>query len=213
MHAMQRGGDRRYFSFDAAVIAGLSNSGVHRDGSNQDQNSKAVNPDPQKSKSVLRSSSKYKNTTTTTPTDSKDAAREAVSLEALIVPPRLKDNQRALAARYLGTIPAEHRQPVLDELAGRFLAEQHGAKPIYDELRYLHHLCVQVNRGGFVPNLGLKVQAERDGRRHEAERLREEAAECERERKERAERPPGENPIAEIRKMLGMPASSERKPR
>ena len=212
LHAIQRGGDRRYFSFNAEVIAGLANSGVRRDGSNQDQNSKAVNRDPQKSKSVLRSS-KYKNTTTTTPTDSKDSAREAVSLESLIVPPRLKDNQRALAARYLGTIPVEHRQPVLDELAGRFLAEQHGAKPVYDELRYLHHLCAQVNRGGFVPNLGLKVQAERDRRRHEAERLREEAAERERERKERAERPPGENPIAEIRKLLGMPASPERKTR
>ena len=213
LHAIQRGGDRRYFSFNAEVIAGLANSGVRRDGSNQDQNSKAVKPDPQKSKSALRSSSKYKNTTTTTPTDSKDSAREAVSLESLIVPPRLKDNQRALAARYLGTIPVEHRQPVLDELAGRFLAEQHGAKPVYDELRYLHHLCAQVNRGGFVPNLGLKVQAERDRRRHEAERLREEAAERERERKERAERPPGENPIAEIRKLLGMPASPERKTR
>lgn len=213
LHAIQRGGDRRYFSFNAEVIAGLANSGVRRDESNQDQNSKAVKPDPQKSKSVLRSSSKYKNTTTTTPTDSKDSASEAVSLESLIVPPRLKDNQRALAARYLGTIPVEHRQPVLDELAGRFLAEQHGAKPVYDELRYLHHLCVQVNRGGFVPNLGLKVQAERDRRRHEAERLREEAAERERERKERAERPPGENPIAEIRKLLGMPASPERKTR
>jgi hypothetical protein len=213
LHAIARGGDRRYFSFNAEVIAGLANSGVRRDGSNQDQNSKAVKPDPQKSKSALRSSSKYKNTTTTTPTDSKDSAREAVSLESLIVPPRLKDNQRALAARYLGTIPVEHRQPVLDELAGRFLAEQHGAKPVYDELRYLHHLCVQVNRGGFVPNLGLKVQAERDRRRHEAERLREEAAERERERKERAERPPGENPIAEIRKLLGMPASPERKTR
>ena len=213
LHAIQRGGDRRYFSFNAEVIAGLANSGVRRDGSNQDQNSKAVKPDPQKSKSALRSSSKYKNTTTTTPTDSKDSAREAVSLESLIVPPRLKDNQRALAARYLGTIPVEHRQPVLDELAGRFLAEQHGAKPVYDELRYLHHLCVQVNRGGFVPNLGLKVRAERDRRRHEAERLREEAAERERERKERAERPPGENPIAEIRKLLGMPASPERKTR
>lgn len=213
LHAIQRGGDRRYFSFNAEVIAGLANSGVRRDGSNQDQNSKAVKPDPQKSKSALRSSSKYKNTTTTTPTptDSKDSAREAVSLESLIVPPRLKDNQRALAARYLGTIPVEHRQPVLDELAGRFLAEQHGAKPVYDELRYLHHLCAQVNRGGFVPNLGLKVQAERDRRRHEAERLREEAAERERERKERAERPPGENPIAEIRKLLGMPASPKRK--
>jgi len=214
LHAIQRGGDRRYFSFNAEVIAGLANSGVRRDESNQDQNSKAVKPGPQKSKSVLRSSSsKYKNTTTTTPTDSKDSAREAVSLESLIVPPRLKDNQRALAARYLGTIPVEHRQPVLDELAGRFLAEQHGAKPVYDELRYLHHLCAQVNRGGFVPNLGLKVQAERDRRRHEAERLREEAAERERERKERAERPPGENPIAEIRKLLGMPASPERKAR
>ncbi|MGE0290219.1 MAG: STY4528 family pathogenicity island replication protein [Bradyrhizobium sp.] len=213
LHAIQRGSDRRYFSFNAEVIAGLANSGVRRDESNQDQNSKAVKPDPQKSKSVLRSSSKYKNTTTTTPTDSKDSAREAVSLESLIVPPRLKDNQRALVARYLGTIPVEHRQPVLDELAGRFLAEQHGAKPVYDELRYLHHLCVQVNRGGFVPNLGLKVQAERDRRRHEAERLREEAAERERERKERAERPPGENPIAEIRKLLGMPASPERKTR
>lgn len=213
LHAIARGGDRRYFSFNAEVIAGLANSGVRRGGSNQDQNSKAVKPDPQKSKSALRSSSKYKNTTTTTPTDSKDSAREAVSLESLIVPPRLKDNQRALAARYLGTIPVEHRQPVLDELAGRFLAEQHGAKPVYDELRYLHHLCAQVNRGGFVPNLGLKVQAERDRRRHEAERLREEAAERERERKERAERPPGENPIAEIRKLLGMPASPERKTR
>jgi len=214
LHAIQRGGDRRYFSFNAEVIAGLANSGVRRDESNQDQNSKAVKPDPRKSKSVLRSSSsRYKNTTTTTPTDSKDSAREAVSLESLIVPPRLKDNQRALAARYLGTIPVEHRQPVLDELAGRFLAEQHGAKPVYDELRYLHHLCVQVNRGGFVPNLGLKVQAERDRRRREAERLREEAAERERERKERAERPPGENPIAEIRKLLGMPASPERKTR
>ena len=213
LHAIQRGGDRRYFSFNAEVIAGLANSGVRRDESNQHQNSKAVKPDPQKSKSVLRSSSKYKNTTTTTPTDSKDSASEAVSLESLIVPPRLKDNQRALAARYLGTIPVEHRQPVLDELADRFLAEQHGAKPVYDELRYLHHLCVQVNRGGFVPNLGLKVQAERDRRRREAERLREEAAERERERKERAERPPGENPIAEIRKLLGMPASPERKTR
>ena len=213
LHAIQRGGDRRYFSFNAEVIAGLANSGVRRDGSNQDQNSKAVKPDPQKSKSVLRSSSKYKNTTTTTPTDSKDSAREAVSLESLIVPPRLKDNQRALAARYLGTIPVEHRQPVLDELAGRFLAEQHGAKPVYDELRYLHHLCVQVNRGGFVPNLGLKVQAERDRRRREAERMREEAAERERERKERAARPPGESPLAEIRKLLNMPKTPERKSR
>lgn len=213
IHAIQRGGNRRYFSFNADVLESLANSGANVR-SNQDQNSKAVKPDPQKSKSVRRSSSsKYKNTTTTTPTDPKESAREAVSLEALVVPPRLKDNQRALAARYLATIPVEHRQPVLDELAGRFQAEQHGAKPVYDELRYLHHLCVQVNRGGFVPNLGLKVQAERDRRRREAERMREEAAERERERKERAARPPGESPLAEIRKLLNMPKTPERKSR
>lgn len=213
IHAIQRGGDRRYFSFNAEVLASLSNSGTKRDRSDQDQNSKAVEPGPQKSKSVLRSSSKSINTTTTTPTDSLESARENVSFESLIVPQRLKDNQRALAARYLATIPVEHRQPVLDELAGRFQAEQHGAKPVYDELRYLHHLCVQVNRGGFVPNLGLKVQAERDRRRREAERMREEAAERERERKERAARPPGESPLAEIRKLLNMPKTPERKSR
>jgi hypothetical protein len=215
IHAIRRGGNRRYFSFNADVLASLANSGAQRDRSDQDQNSKTVKPGPQKSKSVPRSSSSksINTTTTTTPTDSLESAREAVSLESLIVPQRLKDNQRALAARYLATIPVEHRQPVLDELAGRFQAEQHGAKPVYDELRYLHHLCVQVNRGGFVPNLGLKVQAERDRRRREAERMREEAAERERERKERAARPPGESPLAEIRKLLNMPKTPERKSR
>ena len=213
IHAIQHGGDRRYFSFSADVLASLSNCDAQRGRANQDQNSKAVNPYPQKSKSARRSSSKYNNTTTTTPTASAGSAREAASLDTLIVPPRLKDNQRALAARYLATIPAEYRQPVLDELAGRFQAEQRGAKPVYDELRYLHHLCVQANRGGFVPNLGLKMEAERDQRRLEAERLREEAAERQRERKERGERQPRESPIAEIRKLLGMPKATEQKPR
>ncbi|MDN5869221.1 MAG: STY4528 family pathogenicity island replication protein [Nitrococcus sp.] len=210
IHAIERGGDRRYFSFNAEVLARLSSSGARRDRADQDQKSKVVKPDPQNSKAVLRSSSKYINTTTTTttPKNYSESAREAVSIETLIVPARLKDNQRALAARYLATIPVEDRQPVLDELAGRLLAEQRGAKPVYDELRYLHHLCVQVNRGGFVPNLGLKIQAERDRRRREAERLREEAAQ--RERKERAARAPGESPLAEIRKRLGMPKAPQR---
>lgn len=219
LQATQGRGDRRYFSFTADVVANLTNSGAPQACGDQDQNSKAVAQHLQNSKPVRRrsssssSSSKYKKTTTTTPTESTNTAREAVSLDSLIVPPRLKDNQRALAARYLATIPVEHRQPVLDELAGRFEAERHGAKPVYDELRYLHHLCVQVNRGGFVPNLGLKVQGERDRRRREAERLRAEAAERERERQEREKRPPGESPLAEIRKLLGMPKTPPRKPR
>jgi len=214
IHAIQHRGDRRYFSFSADVLASLSNTDGQRGREDQDQNSKMAKPYPQKSKSARRSS-RYINTTTTTttPTASAGSAREVVSLDTLIVPSRLKDNQRALVARYLATIPVEHRQPVLDELAGRFQAEQYGAKPVYDALRYLHHLCLQVNRGGFVPNLGLKTEAEREQHRREAERLQEEAAERERERKKRAARSPGESPIAEIRKLLGMPKATKQKPR
>ena len=215
VRAIHQGGGRQYFSFSAAVLSNLSNTGIDRAPADRDQISKAVTvtPDRQNSKSVTGSSSKDINTTTTTLTDSDNSAREAASIEALIFPARLKDNQRALAARYLTQIHVEHRQPVLDELAGRLQAEQHGAKPVYDELRYLHHLCVEVNRGGFHPNLGLKVQGERDRRRREAERLREEAAARERERQERAARPPGESPLAEIRKQLGLPPSPGRKSR
>jgi hypothetical protein len=133
-----------------------------------------------------------------------------VALAGLIFPPRLKENQRALAARYLATVPAEHRQSVLDELAGRLQAEQHGAKPVYDELRYLHHLCKQVNQGGFVENLGLKVQTERERRRAEAECLREEAATRNQERTAPASRSHGENALAEIRKQLKLPPSGRK---
>ena len=203
--AIQRGSGRRYFSFSASVLASLSNAAKEGRENGRGQNSKAVPRAPQKSKTVERSSSKYKNTTTTTQTAYEVAAREAVALEGLIFPPRLKANQRALAARYLATVPAEHRQSVLDELAGRLQAEQHGAKPVYDELRYLHHLCKQVNRGGFVENLGLKVQTERERRRVEAECLREEAATRNQERTAPASRSRGENALAEIRKQLKLP--------
>ena len=80
----------------------------------------------------------------------------------VIYPRRLTANQRAVAARYLASIASERRQSVLDELEGRLRAEQRDAACVYDELRYLHQLCAQVNAGGFQPNLGLKVQDERE---------------------------------------------------
>ena len=211
VRTIHQGGGRRYFSFSAAVLSSLANTGAQRGAVDQDQNSKAVVPDPQKSKSVPRSS-KYKNTTTTK-TDRAISAREAVSSGALIFPARFKDNQRALAARYLAQICVEHRQAVLDELEGRMQGERHGAKPVYDPLRYLHGLCIAVNRGGFHPNLGLKVQGERDRRQREMERLREEAAVREREREARASRPPKESPLARTRKQLGLPPAPARKSR
>ncbi len=213
VQAIRQGGDRRYFAFNGDVLASLSNKATGKDLHDRGQYSKTAATDPQNSKPVPRSSSKYKNTTTTTQTTYEDSAREAVSLEGLVLPPRLKDNQRALAARYLATVPAEQRQSVLDELAGRLQAEQRGAKPVYDELRYLHHLCRQVNEGGFVANLGLKVQTERDRRHGEAKQLREEAATRAQERKATTSRSHGESALAEIRKQLKVPPTRGEKPR
>ena len=210
VRTLHQGGGRRYFSFSAAVLSSLANTGAEREDVDQDQYSKAV--DPQNLKAVPGSSSKTINTTTTK-TGKECTARAAVELQQLIFPARLKDNQRALAARYLAQVPVEHRQTVLDELEGRLQAERRGAKPVYDELRYLHHLCIAVNRGAFHPNLGLKVQDERERRRREAERSREEAAARERERQERASRPPGKSPLAETRKKLGLPPFTGRKSR
>jgi hypothetical protein len=161
---------------------------------------------PQKSKLVGSSSCIYKTTTT----DSKKLrdSSDVQALESLIYPPRLTANQREIAARYLASVPAQRRQSVLDELEGRFRAEQQGAKPVYNELRYLHHLCAQANSGGFEPNLSLKVQGERERKIQEAEKRRQEAekrAEERRRRQQRARHASGESPLAEARKALGMP--------
>lgn len=198
--AIQRDEGRRYFSFSADVLVRLSNSGG---GSNQDQKSKAENRRCRNSKAV-RGSSKDINKTTTTDPDLWDPARVSATLDGLFVPARLKDNQRALAARYLATIPVEQRQSVLDELAGRLEAEKRGATPIYDELRYLHRLCVRVKRGHFAANLALKVQDERERRRLETERAREDATAREPTPEAPATRARGESAIAEMRKRLGL---------
>ena len=212
LHAIHQGGGRRYFSFSAAILSSLANTGAEHEDIDQDQNSKAVDQD-QNLKAVPCSSKDINKTTTTTKTDSERAARASTALENLIFPARLEDNQRALAMRYLARVPLEHRQAVLDELEGRLQAARHGAKPVYDALRYLHHLCAEVNRGGFHPNLGLKVQDARERRRRDAERSREEAAAHERKRQARAPRPPGKSPLAEMRKKLGLPPAPARKSR
>lgn len=205
--AMDEDGERRYFSFSGARMATLSNAPTPSSASSQDQKSKVEGEDCQKPKAVLRSSNKTITTTTTsTLREMKTPTGKTALLDTLVYPPRLKDNQRALAARYLAETPEEHRQPVLDELAGRLQAEQYGAQPVYDEVRYLHHLCAEARRGRFHPNLGLKVHAARKRRREDADRARE-AADA-RKRQVLTVRPRGESPLAEIRKQLGMRPSS-----
>lgn len=119
------------------------------------------NAHPQNLRAAGCSSSSYIKTTTTPKGKQLKNLNEPLPSESLLYPARLDANQRAIAARYLMTIPADQRQSVLDELEGRIQAEKQGAKPVYDEVRYLHQLCHEANRRGFQLNLGLKVQSER----------------------------------------------------
>ena len=151
----------RYFAFTGTTVNRLKRSmqdgpGV---GHARSQNSKAEAERHYGS----GCSSDYKKTTTTTTTANSNGEESAlltgasVSDQPLIYPPRLSDNQRRLADRYLDMIAPDDRQRVLDELQGRLESEQKGMKPVYDELRFLHALCKAAEKGEFVPNLGIKV--------------------------------------------------------
>jgi len=90
----------------------------------------------------------------------------------LIYPKRLDENQRELANRYLATTLPEQRQPILDELEGRFRSEEKGMAPLYDEMRFLNSLCKAMRNGCFKLNLGARVRAERAVREKARERRR-----------------------------------------
>ena len=209
--AVHQASPRRYFSFTASVLPRLANQAparamTHQASDSKNDTDRLQNLSPQKSKSV--GSSSYIYITTTTKTNKIQKLNTDPGGESLIYPRRLVADQRELAARYLDSVPAEQRQPVLDELEGRIRAEKHGAKPVYDELRYLHHLCTQVNAGGFHPNLALKVQGERARRAQEGE-MRQQTAQTRKEERcqPRARTGSGESPFAEARKVLGLPPS------
>lgn len=212
--AVERPGSKRYFDFSATVMARLTNrstSGATDDQTQKSKPDRLRNSCPQNSKAVRSSSCINKKTTTT----QIPRAKAPDVVEGLIYPQRLSANQRAIAARYLERVPVPQRQQVLDELEGRLRAERQGAKPVYDELRYLYRLCSQIATGGFQPNLCLKVERERveratadEARRHEA-RVREEE---QRRRGERRREQHGESPLAEARRILGRSAKAS-KPR
>jgi len=166
----------RYFTFHAASLDQLNKPSETRISgqSDQHQNSKAEEREHYGS----RCSSDYKKTTTTTTTPNTNNERKGFSDsdqpiplpsdQTLIYPPRLSENQKHLADRYLAMIDPDDRQLVLDELQGRLASEQKGMKPVYDELRFLHSLCKAAQQGEFVPNLGIKVVEARQERVHHA---------------------------------------------
>ena len=217
VEAIQQDSPRRYFAFSAKVMTRLRNV-VGEDGSDhRDQNSKPGETnvqitglqisEPQKSKPG--SCSSYINKTTTTKkTEERKTIIRTDEVPLLIYPKRLSENQRALADRYLNTVPADERQSILDELEGRLRSEQKGMSPVYDEMRFLHYLCRAVKKGDFVPNLGIKVRDERIEREKARLRYKKQQEDSLAEAKRREEHrsfESGQQRLDEIRKSLHMP--------
>jgi hypothetical protein len=199
---------RRFSAFSAKVMAELSSQhGLDHQGQNLKTVDRRVqNLHPQNLKAGSCSSSYLNKTTTTQTTERKNFTGEERNTVPLIYPKRLGDNHRELADRYLATVSVELRQPILDELEGRFRSEKKGMPPLYDEMSFLFSLCKAMKNGEFKANLGIKVDEERRARdkahRKRAERsapaptvnaqqLRERIAAC-------------KGPIAEMRRSLGM---------
>ncbi|MCP4875021.1 MAG: helix-turn-helix domain-containing protein, partial [Gammaproteobacteria bacterium] len=173
---------RRFFALTQNAVRRLRSDEIESDrlAAHHDQNS---NPGPesrqilhaQNSNSVGSSSNNIKTTTT----DTKPPSNFTLTGEGdrpLVYPTRLSVNHRELAAHCLAKLEPEQRQPVLDELEGRFQAEQKGMKPVYDEISFLISLCRLTKQGKFQPNLGIKVRDSRIEREDMRQRARTAAA-------------------------------------
>lgn len=199
---------RRFFSFTAPVIRQLyPNAGPgNQADTHHDQNSNSASDriqqlPAQKSNS---SSSKYINTTTTTHKPSNfDLTGE--DGQPLVYPKRLSDNQRTIAMRYLSQLPPDQRQPVLDELEGRFQAEGKGMKPVYDAISFLHALCKRIRNGDFQSNLGIGVcEARAQAAKEDSERMLLPTPPEETEERLQRRMAISQAEIAKMRKILGM---------
>ncbi len=147
---------RRFFSFNPRSIERLRRDLTEstRQKIHHDQNSNTVDHQI----SNLSSSSNINNKTTTSIDRPSNIDIAGDDNEALIYPARLSANHRGIAARYLKELAPAQRQPILDELEGRFNAEKKGMTPVYDEINFLHSLCKLMRKGDFQANLGVKVR-------------------------------------------------------
>jgi len=209
----ESGYPRRFFSFTRNVVKHLrSDSARHeRAEINHDQNSNSVEDRVRKSNAQKSNSgsSSYinKNTTTTKTGETSNSVLTGKDNKPLIYPARLGDNHREIAVRYLRTLAPDQRQPVLDELEGRFQAEGKGMNPVYDAMSFLNSLCKKMKQGKFIPNLGIDVR----NRRQVRNKVRPESASGtmpqpskETDKQWQQRRASGRKHIAEMKKMMGM---------
>ena len=215
--ATQDGEPSRFFSFTLNVVRRLRSDSTtsqkvddHHDQNSNSAGDRVRNSNAQNSNSGSCSSYIYKTTTTPTRGPSKFVLTGEDN-QPLIYPARLCDNHREIAARHLSVLAPEQRQPILDELEGRFRAEEKGMTPVYDELSFLHALCKQMGQGKFLPNLGIKVRDGRLGRRNASSPVppmqpARPSRETDEERRER--KATYKARISEMRKVLGMRPST-----
>ena len=150
--AAEGGEPSRFFAFTRNVVrwlrSDLTNS--QKGCNHHDQNSNTAGDRVRNSNAGSSSNNIYK--TTTTPAEGvSNFVHTGEDNQPLVYPARLCDNHREVADRYLSALAPEQRQPILDELAGRFQAEAKGMKPVYDELSFLRSLCKQMGQGTFHP--------------------------------------------------------------
>ena len=200
-------GPRRFFSFTRKVI-----QQIHHDQKSNTAESHVRKSNAQKSNSGCSSSSNNKKTTTTSGKDSSKFMHTGEHGKPLVYPRRLSDNQCEIANRYLYKLDPEDRQPILDELEGRFQAEQRGMKPVYDEISFLFRLCELMKSGEFVPNLGIKVRDARRAREIQRQQAaRQDTATEPKETEEQRQRGMAlaKERLDEMRKALGMPVNKD----
>ena len=207
------GEPRRFFAFTDNAVQRLRQdaAGARSTPDHQDQNSNAVadrvrNSNAQNSNSGS-SSNNNKNKTTTPPREAlSNFAQAGEAGRPLVYPQRLSGDQRDIVNRYLRALAPAQRQPILDELEGRFQAERKGMRPVYDEISFLVRLCDLTRAGTFRPNLGLKVRASRQARdasRHRAVARDTPSPETEAQRQRR--RSVAQHGVAALRETLGAP--------
>jgi hypothetical protein len=146
------------------------------------------------------SSSFFNKTTTTktkTPRSLNSAAihrTDATDLE-LHFPTQLRVDERALARVYLGRIPTDRRQDVLDELQGRLGDGATGGPPIRNPIGYLVGLCNAADTDTFqLTSFGLQVRLARE---RTAERAQAEAAKDTHHRRELSAHPVPKGPLVD----------------
>jgi len=210
------GGHRRFFSFTHNAVRQLGKDLVtaRQAENDHDQNSNMDRKDRVRISNSVGSSS-YINITTTTHRGVSKFGLGGEDGQPLVYPRRLGDNHREIANRYLDVLSPEQRQPILDELEGRFQAEQKGMTPVYDDISFLSSLCRLAKEGKFQPNLGIKVRDSRVERETMRQRVRAAPATTvphESEDQREKHLAVGQARLSSMRSALGMPLRHESSP-